>query len=306
VQRVSEWTDAGWLAEAHAWIRGHVEVTGEIEQPHVRPWSTVLRVPTADGCVWFKANGAAEWHEAALVQVLARERPDAVPPLLAVDVERGWMVMADAGERLREVVARERSLARWLDILPLYASVQVDLARRAQDLVDAGVPDLRLALLPAKFGAFLDEVGDQLDDDGLVARLRQRVGWVREACAELASYGIAETVEHNDLHDGQVFLRDGRYALMDWGDACVSHPFFSLSVTLQGFLSWGLDDVEESEPIGPYAAMYLEPYGGAPGIDLDKAMRLGWACRSVNGHLPDDLDSTRARLRMFLAEAAGR
>ena len=40
------------------------------------------------------------------------------------------MLMADAGERLREIVARERSLARWLEILPLYAGVQIDLAPR--------------------------------------------------------------------------------------------------------------------------------------------------------------------------------
>jgi hypothetical protein len=303
---VTPWTEPDWLAQAHAWIRGRVDVTGEIEQRHVRPWSTVLRVPTADGCVWFKANGPQQQYEAALVQVLAQERPDAVPPLVAVDVERGWMLMADVGERLREVVARERSLARWLEILPLYAGVQVDVAHRAQDLVEAGVPDMRLALLPAKFEAFLDEVGSQLDDDGLAARVRERVPWVHEACEELASYGIPETVEHNDLHDGQVFVREGRYALMDWGDACVSHPYFSLSVTLQGFLSWGLDDVEDSEPIEPYAASYLEPYGGGHGIDLGTAMKLGWACRSVNGHLPGDPDSTRARLRMFLAEAAGR
>ena len=38
-----------WLAEATAWIRERVAVTGEIEQFHVRWWSTVLRVPTAAG-----------------------------------------------------------------------------------------------------------------------------------------------------------------------------------------------------------------------------------------------------------------
>jgi hypothetical protein len=277
-----------------------VTPTGEIEQPHVRPWSTLLRVPTADGAVWFKANGPQERHEAALVQVLAEERPDAVPPLVAVDLERGWMLMADAGERLREIVARERSLERWLDILPLYASVQVDLAPRAEELVSLGVPDLRLAVLPAKFEAFLEEVGPSLGDDEVIDRARALVPWVREASAELAGYGLQETIQHDDFHDGQVFVRDGSYLLMDWGDACVSHPFFTLSVTLQGFLSWGLEDVENSEPIEPYAATYVEPFGGTHGVDLATAMRLGWACRVVNGHLPGELDSTRARLGMFV------
>jgi hypothetical protein len=299
------WTDPAWLSEAHAWIATHVEPTGEIEQPHVRPWSTVLRVPTAAGPVWFKANSPAERHEAALVVVLAEERPDAVPPLLAVDLDRGWMLMADAGERLRERVARERSLACWLEILPLYAGLQVDLAPRADELVGVGVPDLRLAVLPAKFEALVDRVSGGLGDEAFQARLRERVPWVREACEELASLGIPETVQHDDFHDGQVFVRDGRNALLDWGDACVSHPFFTLSVTLEGGLAWGVDDVEGSEDVAPYRAAYLSrfaDYGDPATLDraTDLALRLGWACRTVNGDVPGDADGYMVRLRMFL------
>jgi hypothetical protein len=36
-------------------------------------------------------------HEARVVQLVAARRPDVVPPLLAVDVERGWMLLEDAG-----------------------------------------------------------------------------------------------------------------------------------------------------------------------------------------------------------------
>jgi hypothetical protein len=282
-----------------------VSPTGEIEQPHVRPWSTVMCVPTANGPVWFKANGPQEHHEAALVGALAEERPDAVPPLLAVDVERGWMLMADAGERLREIVARERSLARWLEILPLYAGVQVDLAPRAEELVSLGVPDLRLAVLPDRFEALLDRLSGRLDDEAFEARLREKLPWVRDASEELASYGIPETVQHDDFHDGQVFVKDGRYLLMDWGDACVSHPFFSLSVTLEGGLAWGVDDVENSEDVAPYRAAYLSGFGRYGSLAeleraTDLALRLGWVCRSINGDIPGDADGPTIRLRMFL------
>ena len=40
------------------------------------------------------------------------------------------MLMADAGTKLRELVAEERELVRWLDVLPLYAGVQIDLAEQ--------------------------------------------------------------------------------------------------------------------------------------------------------------------------------
>ncbi len=297
---MSGWTDPAWRAAADAWICEHVRPVGEIAQPHVRPWSTVLRVPTAGGDVWFKANTEALRYEAALVSRLAARRPDAVPPLLAADLERGWMLMGDAGTTLREVIAEERSLDRWLDVLPLYAGLQIDMAPEADDLVALGVPDLRLAELPARFEAFLDELSGRLGD--LEGKTRARLPWIRDAAEELAAFGVPETIQHDDFHDAQVFVRDDRYLLLDWGDACVSHPFFTLSVTLEGQIAWGLDDVEHSVDVAPFRDAYLRPFGDPSALSraCELALRLGWASRAVNGHVPGDLDPTLARLRMFL------
>ena len=73
---------------------------------------------TTGGDVWFKANIPLLAYEAAVVDLLAARRPDCVPELLATDLDRGWMLMADGGERLREIVERERDLGRWLEVLP--------------------------------------------------------------------------------------------------------------------------------------------------------------------------------------------
>src|SRR3712207_1368833 len=147
------WTDAAWRREADAWIHEQLErrgaaVAGTIDQHHVFPWATVMRVPTDRGDVYFKANCEALRHEAALVTFLAARRPDCMPPLLSADLKRGWMLMADAGTPLRDLIAQERDLARWLEVLPLYGGVQVDLMDAADELVALGVPDLRLATLP--------------------------------------------------------------------------------------------------------------------------------------------------------------
>jgi hypothetical protein len=112
---MTDWTDAAWVAEAHEWIRNRLGargmvIVGSIAQEHVRPWATVMRVPTGEGDVFFKANATELRYETALVRRLAARRPDCVPPLLAVDEERGWMLMRDAGARLREIVERERDL----------------------------------------------------------------------------------------------------------------------------------------------------------------------------------------------------
>jgi hypothetical protein len=290
---VEPWTDERWLALAREWIYGQVDelgttVTGRIEQPHVQPWATVMRVPVGDGLLWFKASIPVLAHEAAVVSVLARTRPDAVPKLVATDLERGWMLMGDGGVRLREVIARERVLGRWLEVLPRYADLQIDLGEHARELVGLGAPDRRLATLALQYEELLNHGVEGLED-GELRRLRSLAPRVATMCAELAAYMIPETIQHDDLHDGQVFVRDGRYLFFDWGDACVSHPFFSMAVTLEGVLSWGLDDVEGSEDIGPYRDAYLEPFGRyATRGELEAAhalaLRLGWICRALNVH----------------------
>lgn len=304
-----DWTDPDWRADADSWVVARLEElglapTGPFEQPHVRPWATALRIPTDGGDVWFKANMPGLEHEARLVAVLAERRPDCIPPLLAHDPESGWMLMGDAGTRLRELVEAERELTRWLDILPLYAGVQVDLTPAADELVALGVPDIRLETLPGQAEALLGEVAG-LEPD-VRSRLAAALPEIRELSAELASFGVPATVQHDDFHDGQIYVRDGDYLLLDWGDACVSHPFFSLAVTLDGVLSWGVDDVEHSEPTEPYLHAYLRPFAAAHGEDglvaaTTIARRLGWVCRAINGYLaPFETEQTGRRLRMFL------
>jgi hypothetical protein len=315
---VERWMDAAWRAEVDAWIAGRLAerglaISGPIEQPHVRRWATVLRVPTASGAVFFKANEPALRHEAAVVEFVSARHPDLVPAPLAIDRERGWLLMADAGTRLRELVSGERDLARWLDILPRYARLQIDLARDAETLVELGLPDLRLSRLPEAFDGLLRELRSAAVGDGAgltedeLGRLDDAATRLPALCRELAAFAIPETIQHDDLNDGQVFVRDDVPRLLDWADACVSHPFFSLSVALEGVIQWGVDDIEGSVDTAPFRDAYLAPFAREwPRSDLREAvriaLRLGWACRAVNGRPPDGLldAATGARLRMVL------
>ena len=305
---MSRWTDPDWRASAHEWINEELErngydLAGEIEQPHVYPWSTVMTISTTTETLYFKANSPELAHEAALVSLLATVRPDCIPEPISVDRERGWMLMHDAGTRLRELIEQERDLARWLEVLPLYADVQIDLNDRVDELLAIEVPDMRLATLTSKFERFLDEFDDLPPDD--LRRLTNALPTIEKMSAELASYRIPETIQHDDFHDGQVFVRNDRYLLLDWGDACVSHPFFTLSVTLEGSIAWGLDDVQGSVAIEPFRDAYLARFAQFGSLaDLAAAatiaMRLGWVCRVVNGHIPGDPDPTIVRLQMLL------
>jgi hypothetical protein len=296
-----QWTDPEWLASAVAWIDDRLAAagrrrTGEPDQGHVRPWATVLRVPTETGSVWFKANAPELRHEAMVTLLLSRRVPDRVPPLIADDPDRGWMLMADGGRRLRELVAEERDLSRWDDVVEGAADIARAMEPDVDELLAAGVPDARLATLPDRYAALVAM-------DGMEGRFRDAVPRVRDMAEELATYGVTETLQHDDLHDGQVFVRDDRQLILDWGDAVISHPFFTLSVTLEGVVAWGLDDMENAVDIEPLIDRYLRRYEpDRPELRdaFPLALRLGWACRAVNSTTLEDPESTRTRLRMFL------
>ena len=71
------WSEPDWFVQADGWIRAElvrqgIGVNGPIEQPHVRPWSTVLRVPTTKGALYFKATAPMLSHEPVLTMALAR------------------------------------------------------------------------------------------------------------------------------------------------------------------------------------------------------------------------------------------
>jgi hypothetical protein len=303
------WTQADWLDDALGWIRARVDVAGEIEQTHVRWWSTVLRVPTADGDLFFKAVAPVHRFEAALTARLAELQQRRVTEVVAVDPERGWFLMRDAGTRLRELVESRDDLHHWESVLPEYARLQIEVSPHADEFLALGTPDERLAALPDLFGELLATRPPGLTDDERRSALAA-VPRFEEMCRELADDGLAETIQHDDLHDGQVFVRDGRYLVFDWGDSCVSHPFHSLTVTLRS-ISWRLD----LEPGGPELQRlrdaYLEPFGRGPEI-AEIAYRTGTVARSIAWHRmvsarerefvdEDDLAGPAYGIKLFLA-----
>jgi hypothetical protein len=82
---------------------------------------------------------------------------------------------------------------------------------------------------------------------------------VARACLDLARGGVPATVQHDDLHDGNVFVTDGGYRFFDWGDATVSHPFLSLLVALR--MAAGALGLPAGDPaLGRLRDAYLEPW----------------------------------------------
>ena len=98
-----------WFEQASNWIHKELEhqdiyVTDQIEQPDLDLLSSVLCVTSTVGDIYFKACGPGFTHEPALTDSLWRWRPDCMPPVLAIDVQRGWMLTPDLGTSLRSII----------------------------------------------------------------------------------------------------------------------------------------------------------------------------------------------------------
>ena len=223
------WLDPAWRAAAETWATDRlaehgIAVDGPIEQPHVAPWATVLRLPTDHGPFWFKASAPGTAYEHRMFGVLAEVVPEYVLTAVATDVERAWSVLPDAGTRLRDrlEVHPDERFDRWVEVAVEHARLQRALAPHAGRLVDLGVPDMRPAAIPGAAAALVDSM--DLDDD-VRSRARSWLPRLAEACAILATSPVPSTVQHDDLHDGNVLVDGPTYQLLDWGDACISHPF---------------------------------------------------------------------------------
>jgi Phosphotransferase enzyme family len=270
---------------AEDWIRLHVEPTGAIEAVYVQPWSTVLRVPVADGFVWFKACAPVQAFEPRLSAGLSARWPDRVGEVLGYDEERAWLLLADAGT---QIAASGNPPEAWLVVLPLYAELQRGEALHAADHVAHGVPDLRLAALPERYEDMLrDDLPLEPEE---IDRLRRFAPRFAELCAELAAYDVPASVQHDDLHMNNVYVRDGRLRVLDWGDSSVSHPFASLVETFRF-----LEEVNGLPPDDPWFARlrdaYLEPWGPDLARAFPLAFRVGTFAHPIawvrqRDHLP--------------------
>ena len=198
-----------------------------------------MRFPLRSGAAYLKLLPAGLRHEVEVTRLLATWVPERVVRVLASNAARGWLLMAEGGRRAREEIRDREDLHRWADAVREYADLQIRVAPRAGELLAAGAPDLRAEQVPRAFEALLRDEGSLLvgQPAGLTAetleRLRDSIPAVAELAAELAHGPIPNSIQHDDLHDGNVFVADGGHVVFDWGDACVAHPFGSLVVALR-------------------------------------------------------------------------
>src|SRR5262249_16582041 len=127
---------------------------GRTEQHKTWSISTILRVETTAGTLFFKAVPEMFRVEARLTRYLAELYPEHIPALLASDEARGWMLMQDMGGA---PLYQTEEAAKMEEALRLYARMQREMETRVEDLLALGCRDRRIERMASQCAPLISD-----------------------------------------------------------------------------------------------------------------------------------------------------
>ena len=237
------WHSSEFREELSDWVTEVVGAPTSLEPVRDVPWSTVWRAVTQQGVFYAKQNTPLQAFEAGLVGVLAEIAPNQVVSVTAIDQERGLLLTPDHGVVLGDAVGQlseDAAVELACRVAGAGASLQREVAPHAERLVAAGlVPLGPLDVVSYVERRLEDFAGLPLGDPRALsteaaARVQEFLPRLADQCEELAAIGLPLTLQHNDLHQHNVFDVDGELRFFDFGDALLSDPLAALSVPLGG------------------------------------------------------------------------
>ncbi len=284
---VAVWSTPQWRAGAVGWLdeqlAAGIERTGEVTQPHLRPWATALRAPTTAGVVWLKAPGPGTVFEVGLYALLAGAAGERVLTPLAADRARGWILLPDGGPSLGKRLAGPELAEALMGALVHYGQLQLRLAPHVDELHALGVADMRPEVMPERFAEALAVAetlvasrGDPGDQE-ILGRVAATGDTVASWSDRLAASPVPASLDHNDLHPWNILGGGDEVRFYGWGDSVVAHPFAGMLVPL-GYLRRQLDVGLDDPRFLRARDAYLEVFAGlAPHGELVATLEL--ACR---------------------------
>ena len=219
------WHRPGWLEKTLTDVRrglmqkGIVPTGPAIQYQHTSITGMVT-INTQHGRLWIKAIPKIFSHESSVIRWIAQHRPDVVPEvILATD---DWWISKDipaAADTLPDC-----------DYLEVMSSIQQDSIDKQDELLGLGCPDRSIEELTTRFAAILNR-NDLLDKDRQ-ATLKKVLPRLDRTCIEIATLGFPRTLVHGDLRPSNVLWTGKTWVIIDWTDACLSHPFIDLATVL--------------------------------------------------------------------------
>ena len=200
-----------------------------------RTWnlSCVHRLTLDDGSTaWLKVVPPFFAHEGAMLKFMQEsDTATRVPVLLGMDPAHGRVLLEHVEGPLLWGVSTER----WVHVIDTHVATQAALRNRMDDLRALGAPDCG----NSAFLAAVTQLAARADVRSTVPaaalpQLDALVDSVPAILGALDACGVPATLVHGDLHPGNVLGSSTGPVVLDWGDACVAHPFFDLPALCNG------------------------------------------------------------------------
>lgn len=227
------WERIGWYTPAMSWIHSSlralgIQLTALPEQVKWWSLSCVLRLTTTHGIVYFKTNAKQPLfaHEPIFLTYMAGVLPAHVPIVLASEHTEGWMLLADAGDKLSRDTVENK-----LELLRTFGHIQLEMITRIEEIIELGCADRRpLMLLPLVEPLLEDQVVVSEFAHEELENLRRNLPVILDMCNRISTYAVPSTLVHGDLHMGNAVINDGTITLIDWTDASIAHPFMDMFI----------------------------------------------------------------------------
>lgn len=218
-----EWASRGWHATAALWA---VEMMGRAGNPPVgrliltRVWSLSALgwIAGKRGRCWFKA--CPPWYRGELTALATLQALGApyLPDVVAIDHDRGWLLMADAGATSPDDPAVQGAAARAL------GSLQAGMTSSVPEILASGWEDRSLRATADAVALLFNETDELSHLEPEERRLLR--GLEGEAVEALQVEPlVADSVVHGDFYFDNVAGSATGPVILDWSDACIGHPF---------------------------------------------------------------------------------
>lgn len=267
----------GWFRELQGWIEEVIgplgfHLAGSFSQLNASPSFSLVRFETSGPAVWFKAVGNPNIREFPITLALARLFPQYLPPILAARPQwNGWLALEVEGTNLGE----GQEIAPWETATVALAKFQIESITNRAQVLALGVRDLTVAALSDLVRPFMEIMAQLMERQVKILppvlgrpELLLLEGRIQDALDVLRNSGIPDALGHLDLNPGNIIVSPKRCAFLDWAEAYVGNPFFSLQYLLEHFRrTMGADSAAEAKLVDTYVGPWEEVFSRSAIVD---------------------------------------
>jgi aminoglycoside phosphotransferase (APT) family kinase protein len=278
------WRSPSWLEDASAWMREQAHRSGRSPVGAVAVYklterTAFLGVDTSNGRLLMKCGLPSVGHEGRLTALLSSRYPRHFAPVVAVDAERCWLLMEEVhGHSLMLTT----DVSTWTVALDVLSEIQRDFAARAGELVELGCHDRTLPWVASQLAGLVESrvVQEEMSAGERSELIAATPAWQRLVTAQATSPVPGATLDHGDLHPGNILVTERGPVFLDWEGGSVGHPFFA-PLMLLGYVERSVPALMPARDTlrAAYLRRWSPPISSATLVDAFEACRAITALR---------------------------